>query len=943
MATVYLVEHVGTGARYALKLQVGGAEVARERFVREGHALARVEGHPNVVRIHTYGHEPRRALAYHVLEHVPGSDLARALAAGPLPVAEVVRLGARVAHALAHVHRAGVVHRDLKPSNVLLRPSAAGGDLGEPVLTDFGVARDDAAERLTRTGAVVGTPHYMAPEQLRGRREAAGAPADLYALGVLLYESLTGELPYAGSPAAVFAAALGGRPPGVRSLRRDAPPALDALVRRLLAAEPEGRPTAAEVARALEQIGAGSRPDWAGAGGGRRRVAAAAASLALLAGLVAAAELAWLGPRRAAEAALAAEVGWTAERLEPLALGLVRAGGEAPARAELARRRAALVEAAARLGAEEAVAGELALLDAWLRLTDPGARPAEHPPRGAPERALVDGVLLLRADRPGPAIERARLVLRTAPDSEPARLLELRALARAGRADAFLARAAAADGAARALGAALAPGVVEAAYLEAVRRAPTADPEPALADLVARARALGVDLAGLAGAKSAALEASADAWAEALAAAVVARDEGRALDRLGAAIRTDPAVPTGPELRAAIDAAVDDLAVAYPPGGPLEERMRIVRFCQRLFYDVDPARPAAAALHGALAELVAIYRSEDAGPEVELELALAGLRIGATRSTSDCARAAPPRLWRAALRARPSSRAARVGLAFALAPEDGPPAPDAFAEVLDLLDAAIGDDPALLPDVHPYHLGYAALAAGQHRLDRRRALEPAARAAALRAARDAARRARSAFAPWPDERAAAWALEADAVHLLEGSAAAVEVLRPAWRSVHEQVERLAAEGLDAERELAAPFKANLDRPVGDTGASGYLRSTLASELAALDRLEEAEREARGAIELLTRTQDPDDGPLLRTRAIHASVLRRLGRLDDAAATLAPGEPAGLRIDAAFAAERVLVALESGRTGEAARALAVARRAFPGEPALARLARRLERE
>ncbi|MDH5339360.1 MAG: serine/threonine protein kinase [Rubrivivax sp.] len=159
---------------------------AARRFEREAQAAARLQ-HPDIVRIHQTGSEA--GVAYLVMDLLHGCDLVRYTRPGRLlPEPVVLRLAERIARALAHAHARGVVHRDLKPANVMVDWAA-----DRVTLTDFGLARLADAER-TRTGLVLGSPVYMAPELLAG--EAASARSDQYALGVLLYQLLTGELPF---------------------------------------------------------------------------------------------------------------------------------------------------------------------------------------------------------------------------------------------------------------------------------------------------------------------------------------------------------------------------------------------------------------------------------------------------------------------------------------------------------------------------------------------------------------------------------------------------------------------------------------------------------------------------------------------------------------------------------------------------------------------------
>jgi eukaryotic-like serine/threonine-protein kinase len=176
-----------------------------------------------------------------VMEYVPGASLGAALTkGGRLPWQQVARIGAQVAAALAHTHATGIVHRDLKPDNVLLA-----GD--RVVVTDFGIARMiDATSRLTSTGTVIGTPYYMAPEQLEGRH--ANAAADMWSLGATLYAAVEGKRPFDGPTLTAVITAVLARDP--------APPAhagpLAGLITQLLAKDPARRPDADSAARALD-------------------------------------------------------------------------------------------------------------------------------------------------------------------------------------------------------------------------------------------------------------------------------------------------------------------------------------------------------------------------------------------------------------------------------------------------------------------------------------------------------------------------------------------------------------------------------------------------------------------------------------------------------------------------------------------------------------------
>ncbi|WP_437291340.1 serine/threonine-protein kinase [Sorangium sp. So ce406] len=233
----------------ALKLLRDVDEAAGARFDREAEALAALS-HPGIV-----GHVAHGSTAlgerYLAMERLVGVTLAERLAEGPLGVRDAARVGHGVAAALAAAHERGLVHRDIKPSNIFLQD----GSVERVKLLDFGLARRKDAPAVTGAGALVGTPSYMAPEQVRGAAPP-DARADLFALGAVLFECLTGRAPFLGADTeAVLVKILIERPPAVRELRPLAPPALEALVARMLSKAPEGRPaSAAEVARELAAL-----------------------------------------------------------------------------------------------------------------------------------------------------------------------------------------------------------------------------------------------------------------------------------------------------------------------------------------------------------------------------------------------------------------------------------------------------------------------------------------------------------------------------------------------------------------------------------------------------------------------------------------------------------------------------------------------------------------
>ncbi|WP_031068492.1 serine/threonine-protein kinase [Streptomyces sp. NRRL S-118] len=224
------------------------ADEMRRRFVRECRVTAQVS-HPGLVTVHDAGSDGDDL--YLVMEYVDGADLADHLAEhDPYPWQWAVSVGAQLCGVLAAVHAVPIVHRDLKPRNVMVRPD------GTVTVLDLGVASviDTDTTRLTHTGSPIGSPAYMAPEQAMGG--AVGPYTDLYALGILLHELLSGNVPFAGSTAlGILHRHLYEPPLPVRQVRPEIPDALETLVLRLLAKDPQHRPSGAhEVYEALAPL-----------------------------------------------------------------------------------------------------------------------------------------------------------------------------------------------------------------------------------------------------------------------------------------------------------------------------------------------------------------------------------------------------------------------------------------------------------------------------------------------------------------------------------------------------------------------------------------------------------------------------------------------------------------------------------------------------------------
>jgi serine/threonine protein kinase len=313
MGVVYLARQEALNRHVALKvlLHAGFASPgARARFLLEAEALGRLQ-HPNILHIHDFG--THHEIAFLALEHVGGGTLHHLLAqCKRLPDREAAALVEKLARALDHAHRQGVVHRDLKPGNVLLTKD------GAPKVADFGLAKfADSNHALTASGTMMGTPNYMAPEQVASDPRRVGPATDVYGLGAILYEVLTGEPPFAGAaPALLFPMILNCDPVTPRSINSKIPRDLESICLKCLAKTPERRYLSAEaLADDLRRFQLGepiqARPItalervwlWA-----RRRptIAALSTALALLA-LVAWIGLTWLYFRALAGERLAQE------------------------------------------------------------------------------------------------------------------------------------------------------------------------------------------------------------------------------------------------------------------------------------------------------------------------------------------------------------------------------------------------------------------------------------------------------------------------------------------------------------------------------------------------------------------------------------------------------------------------------------------------------------
>ncbi|RYE92395.1 MAG: serine/threonine protein kinase, partial [Myxococcales bacterium] len=241
MATVYGARHKLVDRACAVKIMnpaLARDRVVRERFRREAKAAQKL-AHPNIIEIFDHG-DTEDGTSYLVMELLRGESLADSLAHSGLPFDRVLSLTIQMARALSRAHDFEVVHRDLKPENIFISIAADGSELVK--LLDFGIARSmHDTQRLTGVGEVFGTPQYMAPERITSIE--AGPPADLYALGIILYEMITGQLPFdAPDIPSFFVKHLKEAPPKIRQKYPDVPEVIESLIERLMAKDPKQRP-----------------------------------------------------------------------------------------------------------------------------------------------------------------------------------------------------------------------------------------------------------------------------------------------------------------------------------------------------------------------------------------------------------------------------------------------------------------------------------------------------------------------------------------------------------------------------------------------------------------------------------------------------------------------------------------------------------------------------
>jgi serine/threonine protein kinase len=244
MGVVYKARHLKLNRIVALKMILAGGHSNhddRVRFLAEAEAVAALQ-HPNIVQIFEIGQHD--GLPYFTLEYVGGGSLASKIRNSPVPGLEAAAIVEQLARGMAYAHNKGLIHRDLKPANVLLTES------GLPKITDFGLAKyfaggGEGSGGITRSGAIMGTPSYMSPEQAQSRREV-GPAADLYSLGAILYECLTGKPPFEGnSTVDVVLQVIGADPTPPHRLKSDIPKDLELICLRCLEKSPEQRPASA--------------------------------------------------------------------------------------------------------------------------------------------------------------------------------------------------------------------------------------------------------------------------------------------------------------------------------------------------------------------------------------------------------------------------------------------------------------------------------------------------------------------------------------------------------------------------------------------------------------------------------------------------------------------------------------------------------------------------
>ena len=244
MGEVYRAQHPTLNRAVAIKIlpEHKGGDEAEKRFEREAQTVAKLK-HSNIVTMHDVGEQDGQP--YMVMEYIDGQDLSDLLRQrGHLPISEALPILSDVASALDYAHSQGVIHRDIKPSNVMVeKTTTTGATQGvRAVLMDFGIAKSYvAATRLTHTGGMIGTLDYISPEQIQGSAEV-DARADIYSLGVMAYQVLTGKLPFEhNNPGAMVLAHLNQPAPDPREIVSDLPDSAALVVMRAMSKKPDQR------------------------------------------------------------------------------------------------------------------------------------------------------------------------------------------------------------------------------------------------------------------------------------------------------------------------------------------------------------------------------------------------------------------------------------------------------------------------------------------------------------------------------------------------------------------------------------------------------------------------------------------------------------------------------------------------------------------------------
>ena len=233
MAAVFLAHDLHLNRKVAIKVMLPGllySERMWERFLAEARTAAKLD-HPNIIYIHSVKEKDR--FMYFVMKYVDGRPLDDLLSRGPLPLHLSQAILVEVARGLDYAHREGIVHRDIKPANIMIDHK------GSAIVMDFGIARVQDSAHFTQTGATIGTPAYMSPEQCHGYDVTAAS--DQYSLGVVAYEMFTGKPPFIGSPIELQLAHIQDKPQPILEKRKDLPPELAAVVMRMLDKDPAAR------------------------------------------------------------------------------------------------------------------------------------------------------------------------------------------------------------------------------------------------------------------------------------------------------------------------------------------------------------------------------------------------------------------------------------------------------------------------------------------------------------------------------------------------------------------------------------------------------------------------------------------------------------------------------------------------------------------------------